>query len=814
MADEGSDGTTTSTTKSTLEALESLDAIIAKKKEILALDQQDAKSMNDLSETMRLQSQLMTEDLKLQASKVEKLKDEKEIFKLLSAEQQEILEISMKGMRLSEKKLIIKKEALKLIAKQRAQQELIRDTSKQTDNFMAGIAGKLGIAAKFSETSAGQFTLMAQNLASMQNPMEFIKSSFLTTFDPLNIAVALLEKMAESIMLVAIGIDSANSSFQRATGFARDFNEELLQISRNGVTSGVTIEQAGAAMASLSNNFSAFNPNATQTNINLANTITLLEKTGVSADQSAKTMDFFNKVIGKTPQAAANMTTQLALAGTEIGISTSKMLSDFESVNGYLVGFGDRTTEVFLELQAQSKATGIAVSSLVGIAQKFDTFKGAADAVGQLNSVLGTNLSTIEMLNMSTDERLSMLSQEIDFASGGFDNLDRYTQMYVAQTLGVKDVGEAQRLLNLHRNPAELAKYNAKMQTNQARQKDLKEITEKMVPVMENFQIALTGLGLALSPIIEVLGKVFALIGGFVQGLVDILNWIPGATTAVAGLVTALTGLAIIRKINAAFKAAKAIQMALTTQTGALALSQQALVVSQTELAVTEKVTAPVIQRGSGQMAAGFIKLAPALFIASGAMLLVAVSFDLIARAVISIVPSFIKLFKLFRDNLSVIPEMSLVLGLFGSSFLLSGAMIFSGATLMAAAMIPLAVIGLGLVLMVDPIERLGAGFAAMGTGIQMAAAGIAPLIAGLAQMQDLTDDDGFFAITTDGSSTSMVSAKGGTLTNFSSENITVDVKIPKIEMPIPIVKVYIGDTELRTLIRTEVENRVGSAGR
>ena len=119
------------------------------------------------------------------------------------------------------------------------------------------------------------------------------------------------------------------------------------------------------------------------------------------------------------------------------------------------------------------------------------------------------------MINMSTEQRIAALSQEIDFAAGGFNNLDRYTQMYVAQAIGAKDVAEAERLISLQRNPAELAKYNAKMEEQQARQQDLNELTEQFVPVLEQFKIAALGLGLALSPVLKLLGFVFDVISHF-----------------------------------------------------------------------------------------------------------------------------------------------------------------------------------------------------------------------------------------------------------------------------------------------------------
>ena len=75
----------------------------------------------------------------------------------------------------------------------------------------------------------------------------------------------------------------------------------------------------------------------------------------------------------------------------------------------------------------------------------------------------------------------------------------------------------------------------------------------------------------------------------------------------------------------------------------------------------------------------------------------------------------------------------------------------------------------------------------------------------GLDAIKRFKDEDDFFAITTDGGKTSMVSAKGGIIKNFTSDSITVDVKIPEIKMPEVNVKVYIGDTELRDIIRKTV---------
>ena len=94
-----------------------------------------------------------------------------------------------------------------------------------------------------------------------------------------------------------------------------------------------------------------------------------------------------------------------------------------------------------------------------------------------MNAVLGTNLSTLTMINVSTEDRFNLLRNEINTAVGGFDGLDKYTKMYVAQSLGLKDVEEAQRFLNM--SQAEYLKYNKDMQSRAATEKELADLARE-----------------------------------------------------------------------------------------------------------------------------------------------------------------------------------------------------------------------------------------------------------------------------------------------------------------------------------------------
>tara|TARA_R110000744_G_scaffold12010_3_gene36098 strand:+ start:3940 stop:6366 length:2427 start_codon:yes stop_codon:yes gene_type:complete len=793
-------------------AIEKLDTVIAKQKEILKLRQQDAKILGDINEQTRISAELKEADLTLLSQKLDKAKDAAAIEKALTFELE--AQIKYQELKLDIEYTIEEKRevALKFIAKQRAQQELIKDATRDTEKFVGGIAGKLGIATKVGDTAVGKFMLMTDNLKQSGMGAKILSDTLSMTLDPLNLATALLSTMAESVVAVALALDVANSKFQRTTGFAGDFKGVMTDISQAGLLSGVSIEDAGAAMGSLANNFSAFNPTATETNARLAETAALLTKTGVSADISTGTMDFFNKAMGNSARVSADLTRELALAGTGIGISTNKMLGDFQKLSGYLIGFGDNATSVFKNLQAQAKVTGIAVESLVNIAKKFDAFDTAAGSVGSLNAVLGTNLSTIDMMNASSDQRLSMMAQEIQMATGGFKNLDRYTQMAVAQSIGAKDAAEAERLLSIARNPAELAKYNAEMQEQKATQEELKDLTASFVPIMEQFKIAVMGLGLALEPVIWGLGKIFEgvgfligkffelneLMGGYLIPALGILSASFVAMAVAANMGVILSGLAAgIKLVGVAANFSSLRMIAFTA--GFMALYYL----------LSMKIN-PVFVAAFHFMAVGIRILGMAFAAVPTKALAVMLVFSLLAATVALLVYGITDLLSLFITNVGILPELAYGLLLAGGAFYIFGAGVFAGATALAFA-VPLLVLAAPLIAMMT-ISAIAMGFAfqSMGDGILNMGTGLQQVSKALSSISSLKDDDEFFAIQTDGGKTSMISAKGGVISNFSSENITVDVKIPEIKIPPTIVHVYVDSKEISKIVRTSIANQNG----
>ena len=430
-------------------AIEKLDTVIAKQKELLKLRQQDAEILGDFNEELRIQAGLREKELTILSTKFDKAKSIEEVEKMLTFEMRERiynLEIeAQKVFDISEKREV----ALGLIAKERAQQELIKQTVNQTEKAVGGIAGKLGIATKFSETAVGQFADMALNLAQSGKGSEIMSSALATTLGPANLLASLFEKIVESVVATALQLDSAESALQRSTGFAVNFRDSMLDVAAANVMSGVTIADTQASFGALVSNFSAFSPTAAEANKSLLETTTLLEKVGVTSEVSTKQIDFFVRALGMTTAGAQELTVEIALAAQSIGISAAKMTSDFAAVSSNLSVYGDQMVDVFLDLEAQAKATGIEVSQLVKIGEQFNTFDKAAEITGKLNAVLGTNLSSMQMINLTEAERVKLLRQELRATVGNFDSLDKYTQMYIQQAAGLSSVAEARRLAKL-----------------------------------------------------------------------------------------------------------------------------------------------------------------------------------------------------------------------------------------------------------------------------------------------------------------------------------------------------------------------------
>jgi hypothetical protein len=788
------------------------------------------------------------------------------------------LDIETQGAQIAELKKQQAKEIAETAEKQNKKAEFMLNTQGKINTAVQGMGSKLGLAASFQDTNIGKFSQMLGEAVATGNAGKMIGRSLESVFSPANLAVAFLEKVKESMVAVFIATEQANASFRRSTGFTGDFRGQMMSVANETIYAGVGIAEVGKAYGALAQNFSAFNPQAEEANKAMVKNVALLEQLGVSASESAKAIDFMQRSMGLSADAATDMTRRIAMAGKNIGITSSKMMADFGAVSGYLVTEGDRMEQVFIDLAAQAKATGIEVSSLVNLGKQFDSFSKAAEITGQLNAVLGTNLSTLSMINASTEDRLNLLRNEINTAVGGFDGLDKYTKMYVAQSLGLKDVGEAQRLLNM--SQAEYAKYNKDMQARAATEKELADLTKDMVPLTQQLQIAITKLGLAFGPVIsifvEVLGFLADIMASIPDGLIQFLAGLALVVTlvssamAVGAIKTAIQTAAWYEAAIAAFTLnleTVSLSMGMLTLFGAMSILYGLFMLANEYgfkgfilglAGAVIGVYALTVAFGSLNAAMGIIGVAfalislalhkknsPEFYLLFGVMAglvvalalafvfmqsvsmpvilaLTALAFGLGAMfyAVSLLIDSMTGFFDLMLQNITLLPQLATSLYTLVPAFMaLGGALMYAGlgfgtfaAGALAAALVlaggSLVFLGAAVAMapLVAEIFLLGEGFEKMGNGIEK-------ISKALQLVSAITggNEESFFALSSDGNQTSIVAAKGGMLKTFSSDKLTVDVKIPEIKVPQPIVQVYIDGREVTYAVKSMLGRDTGA---
>ncbi len=357
-------------------------------------------------------------------------------------------------------------------------------------------------------------------------------------FTPVAIALAIAQ-----IGRMALQVNNLSKQIGAATGFGDVFNGQIVKMAAAGHMAGIGFQEAANSIKAMTEGLSSFNPTAEKTNQYVGLTIARLEKLGVSSASSVKSIDHMQRSMGLSAEAAADMTAQIARMGKEVGITGTKMLEQFNSASGRLAIYGKNNVKVFKELAAQAKATGIEMGTLISISEKFDKFDSAADSAAQLNAVLGTQLSTLEMMNATDSERVMMLKQQVQMSVGNFDSLDKFTKQYIAQAMGVKDVAEAQRLLNM--STAEYQKYQQGQKESADIQKEIADASAEIVPVMQQLKLAAMQFFMAFSPLIESFAEFLSFISPFIVmagKAIGMLGYLAGAAGTVYLAVKLLAG--------------------------------------------------------------------------------------------------------------------------------------------------------------------------------------------------------------------------------------------------------------------------------
>jgi hypothetical protein len=155
---------------------------------------------------------------------------------------------------------------------------------------------------------------------------------------------------------------------------------------------------------------------------------------GVSVESLSKIAYKFDD----TKAAFADFATGLVGGSKELGLNIKSVGKNFDSALKNSTDFGYMTRKELTATTLYATRLGLEMDELSGMTKKFDTFEGAAESVGKLNTAFGIQLDTMDMV-METNpaKRLDMIRKALEGSGQSLDTImgDPRKSKYLADNL-------------------------------------------------------------------------------------------------------------------------------------------------------------------------------------------------------------------------------------------------------------------------------------------------------------------------------------------------------------------------------------------
>ena len=356
---------------------------------------------------------------------------------------------------------------------------------KQVETFKTVITGLTGITDSYRETT---FSVQALGQALRE------------TFDPLNLAGSFLKGVKEQTVALTYATDQALVSFAKNTGMQAEFGESIKANESLLRSNGVMIQEVADATSDLAIGFREFTELSGPTRDSMVQMVATLDKMGVSSATQVKSMDILSTAMGRSGMAAAQFQADVYALGVEVGIGGPQAVEAFAATAPKLAKFGSDAGGVFADLAKAAKDARMEIGELIGIAEQFDTFAGAAEAVGQLNALLGGPfLNSMEMV-MATNpaERIGMISEALSTAGKDFETMTYYERQAIANAAGLSDVGELAKIM-----AGDFDNLTGSLDENAMTQEELNKLTTDFNTIVDEVKQTLMLLAVQMEPAIK-----------------------------------------------------------------------------------------------------------------------------------------------------------------------------------------------------------------------------------------------------------------------------------------------------------------------
>ena len=464
------------------------------------------------------------------------------------------LKDSLSGEQHDEFSEIIKKfeetlnDSSKSIKEQIEAYDKLRDKIRETGDAARSFENALERSIKTftgvttsSNSLVGSFFKLREETGNSEKAFKKAKDTFTKTFTALNIGVSIMEKVVQSTIAMAVANDQALASFNKSTGAAGHYNKELYQLEKSNRRLGVSTAEIGESYQALMGGLSGFGTMAQSERERLGELGAQYAKTGISATDFAGSVETMTRGFGMSTNAASGMVEESRQLAQALGRDVGSVVSELNQSLPQLASYGDDAVDVFFDLERQAQRTGLAVSELIGIAGNYRTFDSAAEAAGNLNAVLGTQLfSTMGLLESQLEGPeavIEYMSENLANSIGDFNSLNTFQKEAIANASNMS----VEQLNNL---------MNQRNMTREERDRitTQKEAMASARSMAEELKILMAEFAVAIQPTFEIFKHI---IGFFSTGLQFLNKW----TKGFGGLALLIGGALALSFVKAAAKA-------------------------------------------------------------------------------------------------------------------------------------------------------------------------------------------------------------------------------------------------------------------
>jgi hypothetical protein len=437
----------------------------------------------------------------------------------------------------------------KSLREQTKEYRLLSDTQKEQqpalESFFSTLTGgalEAGMAQKNLAFQAGD---LAKKLANSEKAGLQLKLAFKQVVNVQNLAAFAFNTVKKATLAMAAAFDQAQAKFAATTGVAKGYNKVLLDVQKAGNKFAISAAEGGDAMAALLAGFNDFHRSAPGVQKDLAIGVAGFAKLGVSQGESSKLMNTLNKTMQITGRQSLQLAKEVGMMGVNIGVSTGKMVKDYQASLSVLAVYGEKSVEVFRGIAAAAKAAGVETSTLLGLAEKFDTFSGAADTTGKLNAILGAQMSATEMLTMTENERIKTLVSSVQATGQAFGTMDRFTQKAIANAAGITDMAEANKIFGM--SMSEYENYEGQMEAATMAQQKFDDLLKQVTPALDKFKLIALELAANFAPVLDKISLaaqyVLDTFSEWNEATDGLLGTIVGGVSGIALFVAGMSGL-------------------------------------------------------------------------------------------------------------------------------------------------------------------------------------------------------------------------------------------------------------------------------